>query len=97
MPNTTGGDSAKMIAVLDDHLRASPKIDSTSDLSVLQPIFEQWLDAEATGLGGRNNVMDSNTFGGSVLKHIGFNRMRAAWDDRCSCGHMRTKQVKKKQ
>lgn len=89
MPNTTGSADG-LVAVLNDHLREPTKIDRSSGMDVLLPIFRSWYESEVAGLGESNDVLDKNPFGGAVIKHVGYGRMRASWDSRCSCGHKRS-------
>jgi len=94
VPNTTGSADG-LVAVLNDHLREPAKIDGSSGVDVLLPIFRRWYESEVAGLGESNDVLDKNAFGGAVIKHVGYGRMRASWDSRCSCGHKRSFRVRR--
>lgn len=94
MPNTTGSADG-LVAVLNEHLREPCKIDGSSGMDVLLPIFRSWYESEVAGLGESNDVLDKNAFGGAVIKHVGYGRMRASWDSRCSCGHKRSFRVRR--
>ena len=78
-----------MLAVIHQHLDEQPsEAKKEAGLFDLLPDFQAWYAAEAAGCGSPLGT-DTDPFGQSIGRHVGYARMVAAWNAKCSCGHQR--------